>query len=98
MKLPDGLAFHMSTMIQEMFEKEEIDFVDIITDVDTHHKFVELAAKYRKHVICQKPMAPSLRPRKMVQVTREASVKYYVHENYRWQPQFRRVKQLSIQA
>ena len=44
---------------EEMMEKEELDFVDIITDVDTHPKFVELAAKYRKHVICQKPMAPS---------------------------------------
>lgn len=73
----------------------EIDFVDIITDVDTHSHFVELAARYKKHVICQKPMAPNLvTARKMVQVCRENGVKYYVHENYRWQPQFRRIKQL----
>ena len=44
---------------EEMMEKEKLDFVDIITDVDTHKEFVELAAKYKKHVICQKPMAPS---------------------------------------
>lgn len=73
----------------------EIDFVDIITDVDTHPLFVEIAAKHGKDVICQKPMAPSLGlARKMVSVCRENKVKYYVHENYRWQPQFRRIKQL----
>jgi predicted dehydrogenase len=73
----------------------EIDFVDVITDVDTHPLFVEIAATHRKDVICQKPMAPSLDlARKMVSVCRENKVKYYVHENYRWQPQFRRIKQL----
>ena len=73
----------------------EIDFVDIITDVDTHPLFVEIAAIHKKDVICQKPMAPGLElARKMVEVCRENKVKYYVHENYRWQPQFRRVKQL----
>ncbi len=77
----------------------EIDFVDIITDVDTHSNFVELAATYKKNVICQKPMAPNLdTARKMVQVCRENAVKYYVHENYRWQPQFRRIKQLMDQG
>jgi len=80
---------------EEMMEKEELDFVDIITDVDTHPKFVELAAKYRKHVICQKPMAPSFAiANKMMQVTREAGVKFFVHENYRWQPQIRKMKQI----
>ena len=80
---------------EEMMEKEELDFVDIITDVDTHPKFVELAAKHRKHVICQKPMAPSFAiAKKMMQVTREAGVRFYVHENYRWQPQIRRMKQI----
>ncbi|MFH0841563.1 MAG: Gfo/Idh/MocA family oxidoreductase [Bacteroidota bacterium] len=80
---------------EEMMEKEKPDFVDIITDVDTHPEFVELAAKYRKHVICQKPMAPSFAiAKRMMQVTREAGVKFYVHENYRWQPQIRRMKQI----
>ncbi|NSW93427.1 MAG: Gfo/Idh/MocA family oxidoreductase [Bacteroidales bacterium] len=80
---------------EEMMEKEELDFVDIITDVDTHPKFVELAAKYKKHVICQKPMAPSFETaKKMMQVTREAGIKFFVHENYRWQPQIRRMKEI----
>ena len=73
----------------------DINFIDIITDVNTHYEFVVMAAKHKKNVICQKPMAPNLETaRKMVQVCRENGVKYYVHENYRWQPQFRRVKDL----
>jgi predicted dehydrogenase len=80
---------------EEMIKNEELDFIDIITDVDTHSKFVELAAKNRKHVICQKPMAPSFAiAKKMMQVTRDSGVKFYVHENYRWQPQIRRMKQI----
>ena len=80
---------------EELMKNEDLDFIDIITDVDTHARFVELAAKYKKDVICQKPMAPDWETAKrMMQVTREAGVKYYVHENYRWQPQFRRIKKL----
>lgn len=73
----------------------EIDVIDIITDVDTHAEFVALGARYGKHVICQKPMASDLATaRNMVNICQEAGVKYYIHENYRWQPQFRRVKEI----
>jgi len=78
-----------------LLKNHEVDVVDIITDVDTHYQFVEMAARHKKHVITQKPMAPSFETaKKMMQVTREAGVKYYVHENYRWQPQFRRIKEI----
>ncbi|MGM0474072.1 MAG: Gfo/Idh/MocA family protein [Bacteroidota bacterium] len=80
---------------EELMRNEELDFIDIITDVDTHAQFVDLGAKHGKDVICQKPMAPDFQTaRHMMEVTREAGVKYFIHENYRWQPQFRRVKQL----
>jgi predicted dehydrogenase len=69
--------------------------VDIITDVDTHAKYVALAARYGRDVICQKPMAPSFNVAKgMMKITHDTGVRYYVHENYRWQPQVRRVKEI----
>lgn len=46
--------------VEELFVNEKLDFVDIITDVDTHEKFTLLAAQHGVLVICQKPMAPSL--------------------------------------
>lgn len=80
---------------EQLLEKHEVDVVDIITDVDTHCQFVEMAARYGKTVICQKPMAPDYSTAKrMMEVTKNAGVKFFVHENYRWQPQFRRIKQI----
>src|SRR5512147_1496288 len=51
---------HVYGDAEELLRKEDIDVVDVITDVDTHAQFVELAARYGKAVICQKPMAPNL--------------------------------------
>ena len=81
---------------EELFEKEKLDFVDIITDVDTHYFFVEMAVnKGIKHIICQKPMAPDFETAvKMVKLCSDSGVKLYIHENYRWQAPVRRFRQL----
>jgi predicted dehydrogenase len=81
---------------EELFKNEEFDFVDIITDVDTHAYFVEMAVKHGiKKIICQKPMAPDFETAgQMVRICREAGVKLYIHENYRWQAPVRRFKQI----
>jgi len=80
---------------EAVFRNHDFDVADVITDVDTHCQFVEMAARHGKDVICQKPMAPSFEiAQRMLGVCREAGVRYYVHENYRWQPQIRRVKQI----
>jgi len=80
---------------EELLKNEQLDFIDIVTDVDTHEKFTLLGAKYGLDVICQKPLAPSYEAAKrMLKATKEAGVRFYVHENYRWQPQFRRVKEI----
>ena len=80
---------------EELLINEKLDFIDIITDVDTHEKFTLLGAKYGVDVICQKPLAPGYQAAKrMLQATKNAGVRFYVHENYRWQPQFRRVKEI----
>lgn len=80
----------------EMFEKEELDFVDIITDVDTHLQFVEMAAGAGvKHIICQKPMAADWQTaKKMMEVCNKAGASLYIHENYRWQAPVRRFKEI----
>ena len=53
--------------------REKLDFVDIITDVDTHARFTTMAAERGIPVICQKPMAPDLATaEEMVATCREA--------------------------
>jgi len=78
---------------EELFQNERIDFVDIITDVSTHEKFVLLAAQYGIPVICQKPLAEDYRTAKnMVEACRKAGVPLLVHENWRWQVPIRALK------
>jgi len=80
---------------EEMLSKESLDFVDIITDVDTHLKFAKLGASYGLNVVCQKPLAPSYEDAKqLVASCKKHNVNLFVNENFRWQSQIRRVKAL----
>jgi predicted dehydrogenase len=67
--------------------------VDIVTDVESHASFVQLAAKHEIPAICQKPMAGDLATaRQMVDVCEKAGVPLLIHENWRWQRPFREIK------
>ena len=71
----------------------ELDFVDIITNVDTHVSLTKKVASYGLDVICQKPMAPKLHlAQEMISACKEAGVNLYIHENFRWQTPVRNVK------
>lgn len=87
---------HIYDNAEELFKNEKLDFVDIITDVDTHAFFVEMAVKNGlKKVICQKPIAPDFETAKrMLKMCSDAGAKLYIHENYRWQTPIRRFKQI----
>lgn len=79
---------------EELLEQESPDFVDIITDVDTHATFTKLAAERRINVICQKPMAPSPELAKdMLNVCKANNVRLFIHENFRWQLPVRKLKE-----
>jgi predicted dehydrogenase len=80
----------------DLFRNEKPDFVDIITDVDTHAHFVEMAVSHGlKNIICQKPMASDFTTAKrMVKICSDAGAKLYIHENYRWQAPVRRFSQI----
>ena len=77
----------------EMLRRERLDFLDVITDVSTHNRFVSLAAEHGLPVTCQKPMATSLEEgRQMLETCRRAGVPLYIHENWRWQTPIRQLK------
>ena len=78
-----------------LLQKEKLDFIDVVTDVWTHSKFVRLAVEHQLPVISQKPMAPSLEiAEEMVRTCREAGVPFFVNENWRWQSPIRQLKQI----
>ena len=79
---------------EQLLDAEQLDFVDIITEVPAHAPLVQLAARRRVPVICQKPMAADFATAcDMVTACREAGVPFFVHENFRWQTPIRSLKQ-----
>jgi predicted dehydrogenase len=76
-----------------MLDTEQPDFVDIITPPDTHEEICAYAADRGVHIICQKPVAPTLaESRRIVEHAAAAGVRFMVHENFRWQPWYRTIK------
>ena len=54
------------------------------------------AAARGVHIICQKPLAPTLaESRRIVENAESAGVRFMVHENFRWQPWYREAKRLT---
>ncbi len=79
----------------EMIDREKPDFIDIITPPATHEEICEYAAKLGIHIICQKPLAPTLEAsRRIVETAAAAGVRFMVHENFRWQPWYRAIKEI----
>lgn len=79
-----------------MVDREQPDFVDIITPPATHEEICAYAAARGADIICQKPLASTLgESRRIVEGTEAAGVRFMVHENFRWQPWYRTIKQLQ---
>lgn len=78
-----------------MLETETLDFVDISTGPKSHLELISAGATKGIHVLCQKPMANSLREaRKMAKVCEDAGVVLMINENYRNQAWFHQIKVL----
>ena len=82
---------------QEMLDRERPDFVDIITPPETHEEMCAFAAARGIHIICQKPLAPSYAASQRV-VEKSAGVRFMVHENFRWQPWYRAIKDVQARG
>ncbi|MGG5820003.1 Gfo/Idh/MocA family protein [Falsiroseomonas sp. HW251] len=78
-----------------MAAEERLDFVDVVTTVESHRALVELFAQHGVAVVCQKPFARDLgEGRAMVEACASAGVPIMVHENWRWQAPLLAVKQV----
>ena len=75
---------------EELFAREQLDFVDIATHADSHLPLVQPAAERNIPTICQKPVAPDWpQAVKLVEAAETAGVRLMIHENWRWQPWYR---------
>lgn len=79
----------------EMLDRETPDVLDIVTDPGSHGALIRLAAERKVAVICQKPMASTLKDcEELVDLCRSRGVWFAIHENWRWQAPLRRVRDL----
>jgi D-apiose dehydrogenase len=91
-----GLIF--SSLDEALGTLPDIDFVDIATPPASHLELVDLASRYGKAIVCQKPLAPTLEEaRKLVTLAEERKVRLMVHENFRFQPWHRAIKEILDQ-
>ena len=80
---------------EEMLDRERLDFVDIVTRVETHLLLVRLAVQRKISTICQKPIAPDWGTAlEIVDTAESAGVRLMVHENWRWQAWYRMAHQM----
>ncbi len=84
---------------REMVEREKPDFVDIITPPGTHEEICGFIGASGIHMVCQKPLAPTLEAGERIVAAARAAAKatgarFMVHENFRWQPWYRKMRDI----
>ncbi len=83
------------SLFDELCQEEEFEVVDIITPPETHLGLCQKAVRHGLHIICQKPLAPSLaEATQIVALTEQEGLRFMVHENFRFQPWYRKIKTL----
>ena len=76
--------------LDALLSRSDVQAVDIATSVDAHREPALRAAAAGKHVLCQKPLAPSMEDAvAIVEGCRQAGVRLMVNENWRWRPWYR---------
>ena len=76
-----------------MLDEEKPDALDIATPPEAHAELAMLAADRNIHILCQKPMTPNFKDSQQLVKTVGRRVRFTVHENWRFKPQYRQAVQ-----
>jgi D-apiose dehydrogenase len=76
-----------------MVDREALDALDIASPRETHAAMVRLAAARGLAALCQKPLTPTLAEAEALVAEIGAQIRLMVHENWRFRPAYRRIKQ-----
>lgn len=88
-----GCAFYSNA--EEMLRQEKIDIVDICLPTFLHEQYVLLAAKHKKHVICEKPVTLTLESMdRMIEAARTAGVQFMAAQVIRFWPEYVEMKKM----
>jgi predicted dehydrogenase len=91
---PFGIA-NRYTCWTEMLDREKPDF-STSSPRPLATRRCAYASRRGIHLICQKPLAPTMEEAtRIVESAQAAGVRLMVHENFRWQPWYRKIKELQ---
>ncbi len=83
------------TDLDEMLSQCQADLLDVITPPETHLAAIKAAAKHGVDTICQKPFCTDLATaREATRIADEAGIKLAIHENFRFQPWHRKIREM----
>jgi predicted dehydrogenase len=84
-----------STNWEEVINRPDIDVIDIATPGDLHATMAIAAAKAGKHIICEKPLANTLKEaQSMLAAVQKAGVKHMCGFTYRFNPAVQTIKKM----
>ncbi|OPA75208.1 inositol 2-dehydrogenase [Paenibacillus selenitireducens] len=79
----------------EIMKDPEIEAIFICSSTDTHTDMIQAAARAGKHIFCEKPISFDIaKTQNALQVVNENGVKFQLGFNRRFDPHFRRVKEI----
>ena len=80
---------------EEMLQSTQPDIVDIILPPAAHFEHLKTASAHKRVIICQKPFTENLeQARDAVDLVNQSQSTLIVHENFRFQPWYRKIKQI----
>ena len=94
-KLADIYSLTVSRDYRDILRSDEIDAVLITLPHYLHTEFTVAAAEAGKHILCEKPMAPTLEEcETMMRAAKKAGVKLMIAENHRFLPAHQLIKKV----
>lgn len=85
----------IATSFEELLTIADFDVVVICSPTDTHADYVALAAKFGKHIFCEKPLDLSLdRVVEVLEVVKKYDVKLMLGFNRRFDKEFKKVHEI----
>ena len=89
---------HYYTDINKLLDLENLDFVDVVTTMETHLSIGKILSKRKVATSIQKPFAENLQDaKKIVSLYEKTKTPLMVHENFRWQTPLMTLKKLEKQ-
>jgi uncharacterized protein (TIRG00374 family) len=89
--LPEARVYEEA---EALLDREHLDFCDICTPPDTHRRLIEHAAMRGIHILCEKPLAPSVAEAgHIARAVRGAGVVFRPCHQYHYSPQWQAVRE-----